>query len=159
MAQHKCCFSLCFTIHCPTPHLLRNTQNTQSLKDITWVFIFSSPSSVMLLVQRRRHNSSSCLIFLSQFSCYACSVRWILSSSLSLSSRVPSHWRGNCISTDTGWNEFCWFMKYKVSYMKKKKKSNRLWEISYHTMDLVLFCSSHYPVSKVMMMGVVPQCV
>lgn len=37
------------------------------------------------------------------------------------------------------------FMKRQTSY--KKKKSHRPTEISYHTMDLVNFCSSHYPVS------------
>lgn len=38
------------------------------------------------------------------------------------------------------------FMKRKASY--KKKKSHRPREISYRTMDLVPFRSSHYPVSE-----------
>lgn len=37
------------------------------------------------------------------------------------------------------------FMKRKTSY---KKKSHRPREISYHTMDLVPFRSSHYPASE-----------
>lgn len=114
-----------------------------NLRFYIWCVRF--PLAVTASAWRRRCDSLPCLIFLSHFCGYACSVRWILSLPLSLGPRVPSYWRGNCISTDTEWNEFGGL--WNAQAHKGGRKVQQEYRDNLSAMDLVRFCSSYYPVS------------
>lgn len=105
--------------------------------------MFISILSHILLVRRRRHNSFSCSkFFISVFLlCLQCVVN---SPPLYLPAPEFPLIEGETVSAQILSEMNLGFMKRKASY---KKKSHRPREISYRTMDLVRFCSSHYPVS------------
>lgn len=111
-----------------------------------YIWCVRFPLAVTALAWRRRRDSLSCLIFLSHFCCYAFSVRWILSLSLSLGPRVPSYWWGNCNSTDTEWNEFGGLWNAQA-HKGGERKVQQEYRDNLSAMDFVHFCSSYYPVS------------
>lgn len=155
----------CFIIHCPTTYMLTKThpQNVSSEFFETEVkcSLFISILSHIIGFRRRGQNSSSCLIFLSQFSCYACSVRWILSSSLSPGPRVPSHWRGT-ISAQIQSEMNLGFIKRKASYKEGEKKVPQTWrdKLSYNGFSPVSLQSlSCIRAWGLWWLGVILQCV